>query len=91
MQLIKHPRFLKEYKTWQEKVNTITDDTVKAELNSLLNSLVTTVKKIDTFHNDFAITNPNSSLTDAREQLMSIRRKIHHKIQECQGAGLIKN
>ena len=90
MLLIKNPRFLNEYKEFKEKIDRITDDSVQKELSVLLNSLVNQVKKIDSFHVDFAFKNPNNELMEVRSDIVSTRKKIYNKIKECEKAGIIK-
>ncbi len=91
MQLIKHPRFLEEYKNWYDKISRVTDENAKTELTRLLQQLVNEVKRIDSHHNDLLIkTSVDHSIKESRESLISLRRKISNKITECETAGLIE-
>lgn len=89
MLLMKHPRFLQEYGEFQSKIERITDENIKSELHKLLYNLVTNVKKIDTFHQDFGVLNPNNNLIETREEITKIRKKLYSRLKECEASGLI--
>ncbi len=91
MQLIKHPRFLEEYKTWSAKISSIKDDTKRAELSRSLQNLVSEVKKLDSYHNEFAVTvGMSASVNESRQNISDIRKKISKQIKELEAAGLIE-
>lgn len=91
MLLIKNQRFLKEYTEFRNKIADVSDTAVQQDLTSLLNTLVNAVKKIDSFHIDFAFKNPTNELTETRSEIITLRRKIFTKLKECEKAGLIKS
>ncbi len=91
MQLIKHPRFLDEYKKWNEKISKIKEEDKKAEMIRLMHQLVAEVKKLDTQHDELLIKpSLNSSVDETRQTLTSIRRKIHSTLQTYESIGIIE-
>lgn len=90
MLLSNNERFLNEYQEFKNKINQVNNEKIKEELQSLLNKLLTEVKIIDQQHADLKIYSKNpSELTDHRSSVLSLRKKISKKLEECQKAGLI--
>lgn len=78
MQLSKNERFLNEYNTFKEKINNISDNTVKENLNKLLAQLVSEVKAIDRMHTDPSnLAQLSNTETDYRSNIIALRKKIH--------------
>jgi hypothetical protein len=78
MQLSKNERFLNEYNTFKEKINNISDNVVKENLNKLLAQLVSEVKAIDRMHTDTSsILQLANNETNYRSNLTALRKKIH--------------
>ncbi len=91
MQLIKHPRFLEEYKNWSTKISSIKDETKKAELSRALQNLVNEVRKLDSYHNEFSmIAGMSASVHESRQNISDIRKKISKQIKDLEAAGLIE-
>lgn len=90
--LLDNPRFQKEYKEFSEKISRITEESVKVELNKLLQSLVNEVKNVDRKHQDLIMGGKLTSdvMGDHRNSIISIRQQITKKIQSYEKAGLIK-
>jgi hypothetical protein len=92
MQLIKNPRFIEEYNYFNNKINQINDSKIKSECVQLLNQLINEVKAIDRQHEDLVLaTKLPSAIDDHKNNLISLRRKINQKIQDCESANLIKS
>lgn len=91
MQLLKHPRFLDEYKRWNEKISRIIDEDKKSEMIKLMQQLVSEVQKLDTQHDELLIKpSLNSSVGETRQSVTTIRRKIHSNLQNLENMGLIE-
>jgi predicted component of type VI protein secretion system len=90
MQLSKNENFLREFRDFSSKIERVTDEGIKKELSALLNKLMLEVKAIDKQHEDMFIGNKMmDSITDHRESLLNIRKKIAAKLEDCQRAKLI--
>jgi uncharacterized membrane protein YccC len=90
MQLSKNENFLREFRDFSSKIERVTDEGIKKELSALLNKLMLEVKAIDKQHEDMFISNKMmDSITDHREALSNIRKKIAAKLADCERAKLI--
>jgi hypothetical protein len=77
LSILKSERFQKEYQEYQDKIEKITDDTVRAQATGLLKSLINEIKKLDNQHQDmFAAKNNSSGLSDIRNNVADIRKKL---------------
>jgi uncharacterized coiled-coil DUF342 family protein len=86
-------RFQKEYREFSEEIAKISDERVKNETKDLLNRLVAAVRDIDRRHTDMFMTRTKlpSSIDDAKNNVVDIRKKIQSRLQECRRAGFIKS
>ena len=77
MLLSKSEQFLKEYNGFKTRIDAVTDDKVKSDLNNLLSQLVNAIRQIDTQHQELVYT---AKLSDAvnvsRETVMNSRKKL---------------
>ncbi len=88
---MKHPRFQQEYKEWNEKISCITDEAKKTELTRHLQNLVGEVRRMDSYHNQLSVnTGMSASVTESRQAISDIRKKIHKQLAELEAAGLIE-
>ena len=77
LSLLQSERFQQEYKQYQDKIDKITDLSTQNQATTLLKSLATEVKKLDSQHQDmFAGNQIPMSLGDVRENIISIRKKL---------------
>lgn len=82
MQLIKNPKFLEEYNSWNEKLSLLSNQDKKNKVLKLIQQLMFEVKKIDAQHNDLTIKQGiDSSIKDSREIISSLRKKIHSELE----------
>lgn len=85
--LEKSKKFQTEYNNWKQVSETITNIKTKAELDSLLEQLLKTVKKIDTEHTKLSTQHIMPDLvTDQRNNLSSIRGKIQRIIKDYESS-----
>ena len=90
MQLSKNENFIKEFQEFSSKIERVTDQSVKKELLSLLDKLMTEVKSIDKQHQDMFVGNRMmESVADHRDNLKNIRKKLAAKLEDCDRAKLI--
>ena len=83
MQLIKNPKFLEEYKSWNDKISKITNQEKKDKVSKLIQQLMFEIKKIDAQHNDLTIRQGISeSVKDSRENISSLRKKIFSELRK---------
>jgi hypothetical protein len=77
LELIKSQRFQEEYKTYREKIDSITDADVRSQADALLKTLVNEVRKLDNQHQDmFSGNQVPMGLGDSRNNIVLIRKKI---------------
>lgn len=81
--LEKSERFNTEFKTYQAKINEITNPRIHDELVDLLRQLVVEVRNIDVHHNDlFLGKRLSGDVNDARAKLVEIRKKINRRLED---------
>jgi len=77
--------FQKEYSSWNMKLEKIQNESIKKELTGLLNSLVKTVRLLDTCHNDLGTANRiSANALEFRQSIYELRTNIHKKFQEVE-------
>jgi hypothetical protein len=85
LELIKSSRFQKEYQEYCAKIEQITSSDTKNQANLLLKNLVNEIKKLDNQHQDmFAGNKMPMGLSDVRNNVVTIRKKLDKLIKECQ-------
>lgn len=90
MLISKSERFLKEYNDFKSLADKITREDIKKEVEKLLTDLVTEVKTLDKRHEELFIGRQGvDSLTEKKDKITSLRRKLYTKLQDCKKAGLI--
>lgn len=83
MLLQKSERFINEYKWFSERISKVENESLKTELNVLLNQLVNEVKTIDAQHEEIVmIKKMPDGINDTKNVLMTIRKKIANKLDE---------
>jgi hypothetical protein len=91
MRLEKSERFIKEYTEFNHKISKISDDRIKKDMIQLLNQLLGEVREIDRKHQDLIMASSVlGSSSEHREKLLTLRKKIVSRIDECQKSGIIK-
>ena len=90
--LTKNLRFRQECNEFAEKISKTIDPTTKAQLNQLLNKMLSEARSIDRQHEELVTGAKLASdvVADHRSQLTRYRQQIIKKIQECERAGLIR-
>jgi hypothetical protein len=77
LELIKTERFQEEYRTYQTRIEKITDINIKNQATSLLKVLVGEVKKLDNQHQEmFSGNKLPMGFSDVRSSLNSTRKKL---------------
>jgi hypothetical protein len=89
MELIRSNRFLEEYNLWNDKISTINDTIKKQEMQTMLKQLVNEIKKIDQLQTNMNRQFVNSAVTESRQHITELRKKISLKLKELQAAGFI--
>lgn len=87
LSILKSTRFQTEYKTFQEKINSISNENLKNELNDLLGKLYNAVRNIDLQHQDmYARTQINMAIPDTKLEISEIRQTLDRKIRDWEQA-----
>ena len=80
--LLNSERFQTEYKKFQSDIESIDDETVKAELKGLLDKLVYAVRNIDNYHEEMIINkNTSTSVDELRGNIQKLRQEIDIKLR----------
>ena len=86
---MKSARFLEEYNSWNDKISAINDTVKKQEMQTILRQLVNEIKKIDQFQMNINRQLVGSTVTESRQNITDLRKKINSKLTELQAAGFI--
>lgn len=90
MLISKSERFLKEYNDFKSSASKISNDRIKTEVEKLITDLVFEVKSLDRKQEDLLIGRKVvDSLTEKKNKIADIRKKIYIKLQDCKKSGLI--
>jgi hypothetical protein len=83
LELIKSQRFQEELQRYREKIKNISNESVKKELENLINKLIKEVKMLDNYHQQL---NTGKSLpihaADTKNQISQLRKLINKKIED---------
>jgi len=76
-------RFKTEFNDWRSRINNVTNDRVKTELNEKLNQLLREVRAVDQQHRDVLMAKqlPNM-ISDSRNTLSEIRQSIARQLED---------
>ncbi len=87
LSIIKSTRFQTEYKTFQEKINAISNEKLKNELTDLLGKLYNAVRNLDLQHQDmYARTQINMAIPDTKLEVSELRQTIDRKLKDWEQA-----
>ena len=88
--LLKSERFQTEYASFKKNIDAVTNPAAKAELETLLRSLVSEVNSLDMQHQEISsVKNLVTTNNDIKGKIAEIRKKIDTKIEECKKAGVL--
>jgi two-component sensor histidine kinase len=83
LSLLKSNRFQTEYKMFVEKINLVTDEQDKSQLNELLRQMINEVKKLDSYHEELTRSHMlPMGLDDSKHRLADYRKKIVKKLRD---------
>ena len=76
-------RFKTEFNDWRSRINNVTNDRVKTELNEKLNQLLREVRAVDQQHRDIMMAKqlPNM-IADSRTTLTDLRQSITRQLED---------
>jgi hypothetical protein len=76
-------RFKTEFNDWRSRINNVTNDRVKTELNEKLNQLLREVRAVDQQHKDILMAKqlPNM-IADSRTTLTDLRQSITRQLED---------
>jgi hypothetical protein len=89
MQLEKNEKIQKELDMYQQKINLISNDTVKKECDLLLGQIIRGIQTIDKQHFNLSLGGNMNDLKEVRESLASARKRLDKRIKDSEQAGLI--
>lgn len=85
--ILKSERFQKEYKEFSEQIESISNDSFKSEMISLLGKLVNEVRAIDAQAEEFMMgQKPVQSAAETRTAVIEIRSRIIQKLSDYKEA-----
>lgn len=87
LNLEKSSRFKEEVDEYNQVIKNIPDGDLKTEINDLVKKLIFEVRSIDTQHSElFAGKKLPTMVTDSRQKILELRRKISKKINSWKQA-----
>jgi len=83
LNLEKSENFQKEYNTFNEKISAVSNESVRLELQGMLQNLLKEVKYIDQQHQDLSLNNrlPSGAI-DTRQNIILIRKNLMNKLRD---------
>jgi hypothetical protein len=90
--LTNNPRFQQEYQDFSDKISRIKDESVKTQMNQLLQKLLAEARSIDRQHEELikGARLAADVVSDHRSSLTQYRQQLAKKLQDCERSGLIK-
>ena len=91
--LTNNPRFQKEYQEFVAKISQIEDENTKAQINLLLQKLLSEARSIDRQHEELINGGRLAvdRVSDHRSALTQYRQQLTKKLRECERSRLIKS
>ena len=85
--LFKSERFQKEYSDLKNQIATVTNESIKAELEGLLSILVAEVRSLDSYHAELNFSNAlPASVTDSKTRIAEVRKKLDRRLLDWRRA-----
>ena len=83
LNLEKSENFQKEYNAFNEKISAVSNQSVKLELQGMLQNLLKEVKYLDQQHQDLSLNNrlPTGAV-DSRQNIVLIRKQLITKLRD---------
>ena len=83
LNLEKSENFQKEYNEFNEKISAVSNESVKLELQGMLQNLLKAVKYLDQQHQDLSLNNrlPTGAV-DSRQNIVLIRKNLINKLRD---------
>ena len=83
LNLEKSENFQKEYNEFNENISAFSNESVKLELQGMLQNLLKEVKYIDQQHQDLSLNNrlPSGAI-DTRQNIVLIRKQLINKLRD---------
>jgi hypothetical protein len=83
LNLEKSENFQKEYNMFNEKISAVSTESVKLELQGMLQNLLKEVKYLDQQHQDLSLNNrlPSAAI-DTRQNIVLIRKNLMSKLRD---------
>ena len=83
LNLEKSENFQKEYNEFNEKISAVSNESVRLEMQGMLQNLLKAVKYLDQQHQDLSLNNrlPTSAI-DSRQNIVLIRKQLMNKLRD---------
>ena len=83
LNLEKSENFQKEYNEFNKQISTVSNESVKLELQGMLQNLLKEVKYLDQQHQDLSLNNrlPSAAI-DTRQNIVLIRKNLMSKLRD---------
>jgi predicted nuclease with TOPRIM domain len=83
LNLEKSENFQKEYNTFNEKISAVSNESVRLELQGMLQNLLKEVRYLDQQHQDLSLNNrlPSAAI-DSRQNIVLVRKQLMSKLRD---------
>lgn len=82
LSLTKSQRFQEEYNTYKDVANSVTDESIKRNIEGLLSKLVAEVKFIDSQHVDILSNKATVANNENKDKVLEIRRQLDKIVKD---------
>ena len=86
LSLTKSQRFQEEYNTYKEVANSVTDESIKRNVEGLLSKLVAEVKMLDAQHVDILSNKNTVANNENKDKILEIRRQLDRIVKDWREA-----
>ena len=86
LSLTKSQRFQEEYNTYKEVANSVTDESIKRNVEGLLSKLVAEVKMLDAQHVDILSNKTAVANNENKDKILEIRRQLDRIVKDWREA-----
>ena len=89
LNLEKSENFQKEYNEFNEKISAVSNESVRLELQGMLQNLLKEVRYLDQQHQDLSLNNrlPSAAI-DSRQNIVLVRKHLMNKLRDWKEASL---
>ncbi len=82
LSLLKSQRFQEEYNTYKDVANSVTDESIKRNIEGLLAKLVAEIKIVDSQHINILSNKTAVANNESKEKILGLRRQLDKIVRD---------